>query len=116
MYNQLKEILKIQTKMNITIYYYIIYFIQNLYEKDQSLLALSLLPRCPRRITSFCYFKHFSKYVLPIIPPRIAFNTFISNNLLLFCKTSAASLFRGSSGLGSYKIDYVCEHYKYTPI
>lgn len=49
---------------------------------------------------------HFSKYVLPTIPPIMAFLTFCSNTRLLFCSTSAASLFKGSSGLGSYVSKY----------
>lgn len=47
------------------------------------------------------HFIHRSKYTDPMYPPRIALDTFCSNRRRLFCRTSAASLLRGSSGLGS---------------
>ena len=41
------------------------------------------------------------KWLEPTWPPRIALCTFCSNCLRFDCNTSAASLFNGSSGLGS---------------
>ncbi len=51
------------------------------------------------------YFRHRSKYVAPTYPPRIDLATFCSNKRLLFCNTSAASLFKGSSGFGSWNTE-----------
>ena len=42
-----------------------------------------------------------SKYTPFTVPPRIVFWTFCSNRRLFACNSFAASLFRGSSGLGS---------------
>lgn len=47
------------------------------------------------------FIRHLSKYWLPMYPPLMVRWTFCSNKRRLHLRTSAASLFRGSSGLGS---------------
>lgn len=49
------------------------------------------------------YFKHLSKETPLIFPPLSVLITFFSKSVRLFCKSMAASLFKGSSGLGSRK-------------
>lgn len=56
------------------------------------------------------HLRHRSKYVDPIWPPRMDLATFCSKSRRFVCSTSAASLFRGSSGLGSCKSQLACTH------
>ena len=62
------------------------------------------------RLSSLTYsaFMQFGKFVPATLPPRIALATFFANTFGLSRNTSAASVFKGSSGLGSWRIALHC--------